>query len=341
MDRHEDDLVVRHPPDDLDDVLGVLGGEAAGRFVEEVDVGRADHVEADIEALALTAAENLAVGIADDFPAALVEAELGDLAVDASLAFTARKVRRADRRGKLQVFLDRELFVEGVVLRDVGDVLEESLEVAVERALVEQHLAGDRLELAGQGTQQGALSTTTRSHDADHFTALDREGEVVEGGVTAAEAGDEIADIQRADDITLFLDDAVGEVAPKHLAGIDPDGVAILKVHGAPNGDVPHYDRTVGLQHLDSTLLLLVVAGDPKGHFTADTGGDEDVIVIKSVGIVGSDIFRLGALQLEASPEGADAPLEFLEVELAAVAEKNLVGELGVDGRSLPKLGAA
>ena len=27
------------------------------------------------------------------------------------------------RRGKLEVFLDRQMFVEGVVLRNVGDVL--------------------------------------------------------------------------------------------------------------------------------------------------------------------------------------------------------------------------
>ena len=73
MDRDEHDLVVGHASDDLDDVLGILGGKAARRLIEEVDVGSADHIEADIQPLALASAEHLALGATDHLAAAFVE----------------------------------------------------------------------------------------------------------------------------------------------------------------------------------------------------------------------------------------------------------------------------
>ncbi len=56
VDGDDDDLVVRHPADDLDHMLGVLRGKAGCRFVEQVNVRHADHVETDIEPLAFAAA---------------------------------------------------------------------------------------------------------------------------------------------------------------------------------------------------------------------------------------------------------------------------------------------
>ena len=63
--------------------------------------------------------------------APLVEPEFDQLAVDAPGALAARKVRRAQGGGEGQVFLDGELFVEGVVLRDVGDVAAQVVEAVV------------------------------------------------------------------------------------------------------------------------------------------------------------------------------------------------------------------
>ena len=240
-----------------------------------------------------------------------------------------------DRGGELQVLLDGQLLVEGVVLRDVGDVLEEGVEIPVEGSLVEQHLSRYRLELTGQRAQQGALPAAARPHDADHLAPLDREVEVVERGVGAPEAADEIAHIEVADDVALLLDDALGEIAAQHLARIDADRVAVLQLHGAPDGQAPHHDRPVGLQHLDPSLLQLVVTGDPEGHLAADARGDEDVIVVEAARVVGGDILGLRSLEFEAPAEGADASLELLEVELPSVAEEDLVGELGIHGRSL------
>ena len=66
MDRDDDDFVVRHRADDLDDVLGVLRGKAGGWLVKEVNVGRADHVEPDVEPFPFAAAERFFHRAADD-----------------------------------------------------------------------------------------------------------------------------------------------------------------------------------------------------------------------------------------------------------------------------------
>ena len=58
-----DDLVVRHSADDLHDVLGVLRGEAGSRFIEKINVRHADHIEPDVEAFALAAAQRFLLGL--------------------------------------------------------------------------------------------------------------------------------------------------------------------------------------------------------------------------------------------------------------------------------------
>ncbi len=140
VNRDDDDFVVRHPADDLDDVLGILRGQAGGRLVEEVDVGRADHVEADVEALSLAAAERFFHRAADDAVAPFAQAELDQFAFEAPRPVAPREVRGANRGGKLEVFPDRQVLVEGVVLRNVTDVTLERVEVVVKRLAVEQDL---------------------------------------------------------------------------------------------------------------------------------------------------------------------------------------------------------
>ena len=52
-----------------------------------------------------------------------------------------REMRRANRGRELEVFADRQMLVEGVLLRDVTEVTFERVEILVERLAVEQHLA--------------------------------------------------------------------------------------------------------------------------------------------------------------------------------------------------------
>ena len=206
VDGDDDDFVVRHGPDDFHDVLGVLRRQTRGRFVEKVDVGRTDHIESDVEPFAFPAAQRFAVVGADHAVAALVEAEFGQLAVDAAASFASRKVRGADGRGELEIFTDGQVFVESVELRDVGDVLLERVEILVEGQSVEEDLAAHRGELPGQRTEQTALAATARAHHADHFAAGRRETDAIDAECPSLEAADEVADVEVVDHVAFLLE---------------------------------------------------------------------------------------------------------------------------------------
>ena len=152
-------------------MLGILRGKPARRLVKKENVRRADHVEADVQALALAAAQGLFVGASDDEIPALVEPEFGELAVDPAEAFPAREVGGADRRREVQVFLDREVLVKRVVLGDVGDVFPQRVVVGVEGTVVEENVALMRRKLPGERPQERAFSASRPAHD-DHGVAL-------------------------------------------------------------------------------------------------------------------------------------------------------------------------
>ena len=100
VNRHDHDLVVRHSTDDLDDVLGILRRQPARRFVEEIDIRGADHVQTDVQPFSLAAGERLFVRLPDDVVASLVETKLRQLAIDAAQAIAASKgaAREGPRR---------------------------------------------------------------------------------------------------------------------------------------------------------------------------------------------------------------------------------------------------
>ena len=52
---HDHNFVMRHPADDLDHVLGILGRESARGFVKKIDVSGADHVQPDVQPFAFSA----------------------------------------------------------------------------------------------------------------------------------------------------------------------------------------------------------------------------------------------------------------------------------------------
>ena len=150
MNSDNDDLVVCHAANDLDHVFRVFRGEAGRRFIEKINVRHADHIETDIKAFALAAAQCLLVRAAHDGVPAFAQTELDQFGVQPPRAIPAREVRRTNRRCKLKVFADREMFVERVLLWHVTDVALESVEVRIERLSVEDDLAASWLKLPGQ-----------------------------------------------------------------------------------------------------------------------------------------------------------------------------------------------
>ena len=119
-------------------------------------------------------------GAADHAVAPFAQTEFDQLALEAPSAIAAGKVRGTNGGGEFQIFVDGQVFIEGVVLRDVADVALELVEVRVERLAVEQDLAAGRLELAGEHPQQRALAATARAHHANQLAAVDDERDAVE-----------------------------------------------------------------------------------------------------------------------------------------------------------------
>src|SRR4051794_34039603 len=112
-------------------------------------------------------------------------------------------MRRTNRGRELEVLRDGQIFVERVLLRDVTDVAFELVEILVERLLVEQDVAGARLELAAEHFQQGALARTAGAHHADELTAIDAERDPIKRDITAAETMIQINNFEAADDVPL------------------------------------------------------------------------------------------------------------------------------------------
>ena len=137
-------------------------------------------------------------------------------------------MRRTNRGGELQVLADGQMLIERVLLRNVTDVALQLIEIRIKRLAVEQNLAAGRLDLAAEHLEQRAFAGSARAHHANQLAAIDRKRNAVEPDIAAAEAMVDIAHFERANDVALFLDDALGKIAAQKLPDIDADGVAIL-----------------------------------------------------------------------------------------------------------------
>src|SRR5690349_148559 len=96
-------------------------------------------------------------------------------------------MRRTNGGSHLEVLLDRQMIVKGVVLRYVSEELFELVEVPVERLPIEQHLAPLRLHLTAHGSQQRGLSRSARPHHANHFAAINGKADAVQAHELFAE----------------------------------------------------------------------------------------------------------------------------------------------------------
>src|SRR4051794_37132474 len=109
----------------------------------------------------------------------------------------------ADGGREFQVFANRQVLVESILLGHITDVAFEVVEIVVERALIQQNMAAARLQLPTENLEQGALARAARAHDADELAAVDRKGDAVEPGLTIGEAMRHIHHFQGANDVAL------------------------------------------------------------------------------------------------------------------------------------------
>ena len=228
----------------------------------------------DVQALAFAAGERLFFYGADDDVAPFGEAEFDEAAVHAPLAVVVAEMRRADRGGVGEVFLDGEVVVERVVLRDVGDEAFEFVEVFVKLLAVEKHLAARGGEAARDGAEQCAFSRTAAAHHAHEVAARERKTDAVERGDVAAEVAGEVAQFERGDDVALLFDDAFAEVAAQPLAGINADEVAIIQIARAADGNDFFADDDGAIRSGDFEFadLVVVIAEHAQQHIAGGAG---------------------------------------------------------------------
>src|SRR5215467_4362208 len=137
-------------------------------------------------------------------------------------------MRGANRSGELQILADGQMLIERVLLRDITDVALELVQIGIKRLIIEQDLAAGRLKLAGQHFQQRTLPTTACAHHAYQFAAHHIERNSFQSDISTAEAMGHLAHLERANDVALFLDDALRKIASQELTDVDSNGVAIL-----------------------------------------------------------------------------------------------------------------
>src|SRR5262249_40452759 len=146
------------------------------------------------------------------------------------------------------------------LLRNVTDVFFESIEIWVKRTAIQKDIAAARLKLSRQYAHQSAFAATARAHHANQFAASQCERDSFEPGVATAEMVRQFADFKRANDIALFLDDALGKIAAQKLADVDFDRVAVFERMCRSYRRVANQDRPVGFNNFQLTDSFVVVA---------------------------------------------------------------------------------
>src|SRR2546430_17458469 len=83
--------------------------------------------------------------------------------------------------------------------------------------------------------------------------------------------------LEGANDVALFLDDSLREVAPEKLPDVDSNGIAILERGGRAHGGVTHKDRTVGFNYLQEAHSLVGIAKNLLQHVAARILGKQNI----------------------------------------------------------------
>ena len=159
----------------------------------------------------------------------LVEPEFDELRIDAAAALVDGEMRRPDRGGGVEIFLDGEERVKSLVLRDDSDVGLQIFVLGVEVDAVEIDATTARLELSAEGFEESTLAASARAHDADHLASLDRKSDAVESGDLAIVGVAHVARLERADDVALLFDNAFGKVAAQVLITPEGDDAAVFE----------------------------------------------------------------------------------------------------------------
>lgn len=152
------------------------GVEARGGFIQEEKPRPRQEFGADAHALGLPAAQSLDLNIF-----ALAETERFQHFHDAFLPLVRSGVgREAQARRVVQRLVNRQLFVDGVVLRHVAEVGAVRIEIAIQVGAVDQHGAIGGGAEAIQCIEEGGFARTADANDGHELARADRERDVLE-----------------------------------------------------------------------------------------------------------------------------------------------------------------
>ena len=198
-------------PQQANHLRRVVRRQAGRRLVEEQGARIAQQLHRDVDALALAAADHLALGRADQPIADVVDVQILQDLLNARLDLVVAEVG-AQLGGVVERFLDGELRVEDVVLRDVADLQPELLLIGVKILAVEEHLPGVRRRVAVQRLEQRRLAGAGRAHERDELRWKDGERNRIEQPAAHRSALD-LDDQLRGGDGDVALIAALGQDA--------------------------------------------------------------------------------------------------------------------------------
>src|SRR5581483_2146222 len=189
VDRHDDRLArpLREVVQEGDQGGRVVRGETGRGLVQEENDGIGDELERDVDALSLSAREDLLLRFADLQVPDTLEAEIAKRLLDATVDFLLRVIGgQSELRAVFHAFEDRELRVHEVVLRPVADRSAKGVVDRIEVLAVDADLACARGQIAVQREQERRLAGARRTHEGDHVARQRLERHVVEQGLHRA-----------------------------------------------------------------------------------------------------------------------------------------------------------
>ena len=163
----------------IDDRLGVVGGQAGGGLVEKQHRRVGDELQGDVDALALAAAEGLLFRRADDGVDLVGNAQVVEHFFGAGVDLGVGQVG-AQAGGEVERLADGQLGMDDVVLGHVAHHVAVEVVVVVEALAAEEHRALHRAGVAVERLEQGGLAGAGRTHQRHQFIGKDGERDGVQ-----------------------------------------------------------------------------------------------------------------------------------------------------------------
>src|SRR4029077_2776492 len=133
----------------------------------------------------------------------------------------------------------------------------------------------------------------------------------------------DLAYLQGANDVALFLDDALGKIALQKLPNIDANGIAILQRRGGPHVGLTHHYWAISLQHFERADALVVIAKNLQQHIASSPRREQNIVRFEQTRVVRNQIFRFRGLQLKTTAERPGAAAQIEQIQLAIVMEND------------------